>query len=205
MPHHSSPIFDLWVPRPGTRHDIAPRSAIVSSSDQSGDRRLVYYEGNLLDAENLRRYAQRVHCAAGRATQRYPTVAKALLSEADLMQVGRYDSRSRRITMLTDADALAAFLDPEPLPTVLSSEDARRRVARALGSLGVPQQDMHAAVWDRLHAWTGATKRGGRGIELECVTEDGTGTEWLPGIQFPAPHLASGLRHLLDAEATAWN
>lgn len=36
---------------------------------------LIYYEGNLYGARNLKSYHQRVECAAGRAFELYPTVA----------------------------------------------------------------------------------------------------------------------------------
>jgi hypothetical protein len=203
-PTACAPVFDLWVPRVATT-TIAPRSAIVSSRDQSGEHRLVYLEGNLYGAENLSRYAERVRSAAGRAFYRYPTIAKARLPTADLLLVGTYDARSRRVTQISDAAALAAYLDVEDLPIVLTAEEARRRIERALGAYGMPEQQPSGRAWDRLHAWTGNVRPGQGGLELECVMADETDVEWLAGIRLPAANLAYGLRHVLDDESPAWS
>jgi hypothetical protein len=78
----------------GTRLQIAPGSGIVGLSRDNGGV-LLYFEGNLHNAENLRTYEERLACAAGRLFTRYPTVAKILLSredvERELIAVGTID------------------------------------------------------------------------------------------------------------------
>lgn len=75
----------IVVPRSGTQSEkvIDPRSGVVAK--RKGDQVMVYYEGNRMGAENLRRYAERVSNAAGRLFQRYPTVAKSAYSLADFL------------------------------------------------------------------------------------------------------------------------
>jgi len=191
--------FDIWVAI-NPAECIAPRSALVSSADQSGDSRLCYFEGNLYDADNMRRFTDRVMHAAGRAVTRYPTVAKSRIPVTDLRHVGTYDARSRRICSITDHDALLSYLSPEPLPVVLTAEEARRRASAALsGFMAVPHHSSGGHdVWGRLHTWTGATRRNAGVALFECVTLDGEATEWLPAMGFPFPSVDSGLRWLLD-------
>lgn len=49
------------------------------------------YEGNRFGASNIKTYADRVLHAAGRHTQKYPTVARSTLSTEDLTEVGSFD------------------------------------------------------------------------------------------------------------------
>lgn len=51
---------------------------------------LVYFEGNLHNAENLRRYGQRVRHAADRLVHRYPTVARLALRRDEFIKIGWY-------------------------------------------------------------------------------------------------------------------
>lgn len=62
------------------RTGIRPQSGIVAVC--SDERVMIYYEGNLHGAENLRDWSERVICAAGRLFQRYPTVARTCLDPA---------------------------------------------------------------------------------------------------------------------------
>lgn len=192
--------FDLWIPASADA-GIAPRSAVVSSCDQAGETRLCYFEGNVYGADNLRRFSDRVRCAVGRAVHRYPTLARSRLPVAMLRHVGTFDARSQRITAITDPAMLSDYLTPEPPPCLLTAEEARRRVAAAMAPfLPTPP---HGPVWQRLHAWTGQTRREAGGMAFECVTEDAQTTEWLCGIAYWTPHLTHGLRHLLDQETVA--
>lgn len=191
--------YDLWIPV-ARELGIAPRSAIVSSADQDGERRLCYYEGNLFSADNLVRYADRVRCAVSRAVERYPTVARASLPREALNRVGRFDARARRITALSDPDALRAYLDPEPCPEVLTADEARRRIEQALRGLGRPAS---GPAWHRLHAWTGRVRAHAGGMLIECATEQGDAVEWLSGLHGIPSYLAPGLRDLLDRENAA--
>ncbi len=93
---------------------IAPRSAIVAANRGEEDRAIVYYEGNLFGAANLKRYTERLSVAAGRASKRYPTVAMMALTTDLLTPVGTYDLATHTFVP-TDLPALQAWLDGEVL------------------------------------------------------------------------------------------
>lgn len=112
-------LFDLFVPADGTDLGIDPRSAIVASVTQRGQPRLlVHFEGNRFGAENLRRYEERCLHAADRAAVAYPTIAKENLPIGELVRVGQFDLRARRVVAIERPDALAAWLAGEPLPAL---------------------------------------------------------------------------------------
>lgn len=82
-PLKSSESLSIIIPKmTGTQHHfIQPGSAIVGYDPQNiPGTTLIYYEGNLFNIENLQTYWQRLLCAAGRCTQRYPTIARALFA-----------------------------------------------------------------------------------------------------------------------------
>lgn len=89
------PAIDLLVVYVPTltspiRERIVPGSAIVSRGALNDGSVLVYYEGNIYNSQNMRKYSERVLHAAGRLATHYPTVAKMLVPRAHLIQVGTY-------------------------------------------------------------------------------------------------------------------
>lgn len=180
----SSAVFDVWVPRPSTALGIDPRSAIVSSVAQDGQtHRVCDLEGNRLGADNLQSFPQRLLHAAGRAAQRYPTMGRAQFELTDLTHVGQFDLRLRRLIAITDHDALANYLSPEPVPVVLDATEARRRVEQATQTV-MPTFTVTGPLAACLHRWTGKTRNEG-GVELECVSQDGLSVEWVSGWPLP--------------------
>lgn len=114
-------FFRVFVPAStSSLHGIAPRSAIVAKEPLSIEegRTLVYYEGNLNGAENLKDLLERLNCAAGRCSERYPTVAMMSIKLSDLVDVGRFDLLTGQLLTLSEPQALLAWLDGEPLPSV---------------------------------------------------------------------------------------
>lgn len=104
----------VYVPREGAAHGIADASAIVAAVDADAtDLVKVYYEGNLYKAENLKDFEDRVRIAAGRQADRAPTVAFRWFPRTELREVGRYDHDVGRVTTLSEADALKAWLGDE--------------------------------------------------------------------------------------------
>jgi hypothetical protein len=102
--------FVLYVPAGADTHGIDPRSAIVANVEQRGnDMLLVYYEGGRY-ASNLKQYSQRVLVAAGRQSERYPTLGKSMLPAQDLKEVGTFDLEAQTMD-ITDRAALKAWLD----------------------------------------------------------------------------------------------
>lgn len=118
-------FYAVFVPANDHLAFIDPRSAIVApvAATQSAEF-MVWFEGNRLGADNLHRYVERVHCAAGRADTRYPTTAIAQAQLAQLRQVGTYDFLLGRLTV-ADEDALKAWLDGERLDCDLDTSAAQ--------------------------------------------------------------------------------
>jgi hypothetical protein len=111
--------FTVFVPADAALvPEIAPRSAIVSPSDRTGNPRTVWLEGNLYGATNLESFLERCRCAAGRSGYRYPTAALMALPVALLRPVATFDLTQGCMTEITDAQSLAAWLDGEPLPPI---------------------------------------------------------------------------------------
>lgn len=101
-------LLSLYIPSPSCSYPIHPGSAIVGSTPQDDVQVLVYFEGNLYGAENMRAYEQRVEHAAGRLTQRYPTIAKAMLRPTDLVRVGSYETDAHLLE-IEQPDALETW------------------------------------------------------------------------------------------------
>lgn len=176
-------LFDVWIPRNNT-YGIDPRSAIVSSADQAGQpMRMAYYEGHRFGASNMTYFTERAYHAAGRAAQRYPTIARCCIPVSDLTHVGQFDLRLRRFVAITDHDALANYLAPERMPVVLDATEARRRVEQATQTV-MPTFTVTGPLAACLHRWTGKTRNEG-GVELECVSQDGLSVEWVSGWPLP--------------------
>lgn len=87
--------FTLYVPATETEMlgRIKRGSAIVGQPLYPGGIKkvLVDFEGNTHDAQNLRSYADRVWMAAGRQAEGYPTIARMVVPEETLREVGTFD------------------------------------------------------------------------------------------------------------------
>lgn len=97
----------VFVPRSGVPAErmIDAGSAIVGADVRADGNVEVYYEGNRLGAENLRRYEDRLLVAGGRLAQRYPTIARALVPADDLVLVGTLDAGTWRFAPHTHAES----------------------------------------------------------------------------------------------------
>lgn len=108
--------IDVFVPN--TDHQdgtllaamIAERSGIVGDAllDPAGTTR-IYYEGNVYGYENVVTFADRVEVAAGRFTERAPTIARSVVPDRALLKVGEFIPTQRRVEV-TDEVALAGWL-----------------------------------------------------------------------------------------------
>jgi len=91
---------DVFVPNPMRETGIAPGSGIVGGPGPIPGRWLmVDFEGNLYGAVNLVRYADRVRHAYDRQSTQYPTIARRMLHETDLIKIGEYDPRELRVVL----------------------------------------------------------------------------------------------------------
>lgn len=102
-PHVATPLrLGLYVPHPESRlsTDLARGSAIVGLPLATGKIR-IYYEGNLIGAENLERYRNKAIQAAGRMLHRYPagypTRAREDVDPREVVEVGAIDAKTYRI------------------------------------------------------------------------------------------------------------
>lgn len=103
----------VWIV-PSERREavgILPGSAIVGDFVVSVGRIEVYYEGNLYGWEEMARYVQRCYHAWDRMATRYPTIARAWLQSADLVQVGQFDPLHKKVEIdPLDVERLAEWL-----------------------------------------------------------------------------------------------
>lgn len=141
-------FFRVFVPAStSSLHGIAPRSAIVAKEPLSIEegRVLVYYEGNLNGAENLKDLLERLNCAAGRCSERYPTVAMMSVKLSGLVDVGRFDLLTGQLLTLSEPQALLAWLDGEPLPSV-----GDERFLLKTGGKGEGEETLY---WNNTDGW----------------------------------------------------
>jgi translation initiation factor IF-1 len=87
-------------------------SAIVGGPPRDG-KVVIYYEGNLYDAVNLRTFEERVRQAASRKHHLAPTSAILLIDEGDLVAVGVHNYELNR-NRIDNKAALDAWLGTEP-------------------------------------------------------------------------------------------
>ena len=97
----------ILVPLAAAATFIHPGSAIVAAAEEVGQEHLTcYYEGNIYSYDNIKTFEDMAMHAADRQSMRYPTMAMARLPRAELLEVGRYSHDLRRITAVSDPDAL---------------------------------------------------------------------------------------------------
>lgn len=129
------PEYHLYVPAPHMIHDIRRGSAIVG--EPMGGHIEIDYEGG--GASNVRTFEDKLHHAAGRRAQRYPTVAREARKPEDLVAVGRarYDEAVRHwvIADIVDAEALEAWA---PGPHVIGGSDELTMHAAGLRWRDIP-------------------------------------------------------------------
>lgn len=104
----------IYVPKEATDLGIVPGSGIVGNVvQQYPDRVLIYYEGNVYGAENMRRFVERVYNAADRQVARYPTSAMMAVRRDELIEVGRFDHGQMRVTAITNPAELLRWVPDE--------------------------------------------------------------------------------------------
>ncbi len=91
-----NPVLTVYVPHPEgyLGRTIAKGSGIVGVPAEGGAV-LIYYEGNIYGAQNIRTYEDKIYHAADRLVAKYPTVARTWAKPEDLVRVGTYDHPAR--------------------------------------------------------------------------------------------------------------
>ena len=121
--------YKLFVPVHPDQSQIVPGSAIVGTlgPDAIG---VDFEKGG---ASNVQTFEEKIHHAAGRRAQNYPTIARMSLPLSDLKEVGtvRYDEVLRRwvIDAIDDAEALEAWA---PGTHVIGGSEKLRQEAAGL-------------------------------------------------------------------------
>ena len=110
----------LYVPHPESRlsTELARGSAIVGLQLVTGQIR-IYYEGNVIGAQNLKRYREKAVQAAGRMLHRYPagypTRARQDVDPREVVEVGAIDAKTNRIVISAGPTDLSWWIDAEDL------------------------------------------------------------------------------------------
>jgi hypothetical protein len=121
----------VYVPAPTSplRHTIRRGSGIVGVPHADGFVR-IDFEGGIYEQAEMRRYANRVLHAAGRARANYPTVARALVRADELVEVGVWNDDLGRVLPHPTADAVRALTEwlggSSPAPDEFLATGAKR-------------------------------------------------------------------------------
>jgi hypothetical protein len=126
--------MNVLVLIPFVETSIAPGSGVVTGGDRgdadSGELR-VWFEGNLFNAVNLQRWADRVHCAAERMRTNYPTTAVRNFPGECFRAVAFYDPETGRFDWQVPgwrallSDWLGRPVEDEDLQTSLVAHEER--------------------------------------------------------------------------------
>jgi len=120
-PHVAAPLrLNVYLPHPESRlcTSLARGSAIVGLPLNTGLIR-IYYEGNVIGAQNLKRYRDKAIQAAGRMLHGYPagypTRAREDVDPREVVQVGAIDAKTYRIDISATSTDLSWWIDSEDL------------------------------------------------------------------------------------------
>ena len=138
VPTH--PFYRVFVPTDAAAERFDPRSAIVAAEDRTSAAGFtVWLESNRFGMENMTRFVERVHHAAGRADQQYPTIAKCRVMPSDVIDVARYDLANGLLAP-TNLPALIRWLDGEPVVRCFDRQALEwAEVCRAQGYSHIPE------------------------------------------------------------------
>jgi hypothetical protein len=114
------PYLTLYLPHPESRlsSDLAHGSAIVGLPLTAGQIR-IYYEGNVIGAENLTRYRDRAAQATGRLLHNYPigypTRAREDVDAREIVEIGVIDVETYRIDISARPADVSWWIDGDDL------------------------------------------------------------------------------------------
>jgi hypothetical protein len=106
----------VYVPHPESRlcGELAKGSAIVGLPLATGQIR-IYYEGNVIGAENLKRYRDKAAQAAGRLIHNYPTGyptrAREDVDAREVVEVGTIETKTFNLALSAKASDLSWWID----------------------------------------------------------------------------------------------
>ena len=112
--------LSLYVPHPESRlcNSLARGSAIVGLPLATGQIR-IYYEGNVIGAQNLKRFRDKAAQAAGRMLHSYPagypTRAREDVDPCEVVEVGAIDAKTYGIDISASPTDLSWWIDADDL------------------------------------------------------------------------------------------
>lgn len=113
--------LDVYVPRPGAAElsHIDLGSGIVGVPAEDGEI-AIFFEGNRYGSPAMKTFADRVSHAASRLRFDYPTSARVLVAEKNLIRIGHYDGVECRVELESEEAEreLAAWLGAKSLDEV---------------------------------------------------------------------------------------
>lgn len=102
----------IYLPHPeSTLSKSIDHGSGIVGADAGDGRVLIYYEGNRFGAANLKRYSERVQHADGRFHADYPTIARSVVDSRELVAVGWWHRRERRVELDVTPDELSWWVD----------------------------------------------------------------------------------------------
>jgi hypothetical protein len=120
LPDIAPERLTLYLPHPESRlcTDLAHGSAIVGLALASGRVR-IYYEGNVIGAENLKRFRDRAVQAAGRMLSHYPagypTRARDDVDAREVVEIGYIEAHTNGIHIVATSAELNWWIEPADL------------------------------------------------------------------------------------------
>ena len=112
--------LNLYVPHPESRLciELTHGSAIVGLPLASGGV-LIYFEGNLIGAKNLRRYRDKASQAAIRMLHKYPvgypTKARDEVDPREVIEIGNIETNTDRLQITARPADFSWWIDPADL------------------------------------------------------------------------------------------
>ena len=120
LPDIAPERLTLYLPHPESRlcRDLAHGSAIVGLRLASGRVR-IYYEGNVIGAENLKRFRDKATQAATRMLYHYPdgypTRAREDVDAREVEEIGSIEAGTNRIQIAAGPDEMSWWIEPADL------------------------------------------------------------------------------------------
>jgi len=130
LPTATPSHLHLYIPHPESRlcDQLARGSAIVGLPLGHGQIR-IYYEGNVIGAENLRRYRDKAIQAAGRLVHNYPagypTRAREDVDGREVIDIGTIEVKTGMIQISTSPADVEWWMEPADISDL--GLDARHR------------------------------------------------------------------------------
>jgi len=120
LPDIAPERLTIYLPHPESRlcTDLAHGSAIVGLPLASGRVR-IYYEGNVIGAENLKRFRDKAGQAASRLLYHYPdgypTRAREDVDAREVEEIGAIESETKRIHIAAGSSEMSWWIETADL------------------------------------------------------------------------------------------